>query len=466
MNKNVSIPAGGIVIISTIEKTFGLFSYLFDGIVPKSPDFIPAVKLHCYNRLAHTVSVNKILETYPAETFELLGFRKVPSKRSLYRTLERIGEHISIILYRLQCFLEEHNLIDEKQIIDFSSVVIHGKKMEMAAFGYSRDHRPDKLQINFGIATGINGIPTAITIQKGNVQDKKMMTHMINVVSRVLPKNSILIFDCGGNTHANKKQIRKLGYHYLTLMPKKVSIYKKYIHLFNAKLAEGKVRKFVLNERQYWCLKYKKEKDKFLYIYFCKELLKDQIRKKEKAFENAKERGDKILRRRRPERIPCSKGWIELEPHIQETICELSNPYITGIEGYFILESSVDADPEKILKLYKERDRAEKFIRALKEGLEIRPVRHWEKSAVIGIIFICFLTNLIINLIHFLRKNEGASKVKNVKLLKKFLINLTLTIVYEENCVVRRILSNVTEVIESFLGDFIYKICGKKFKFV
>ena len=30
-----------------------------------------------------------------------------------------------------------------------------------------------RMQINFGVSTGINGIPTAITIQRGNTQDKK-----------------------------------------------------------------------------------------------------------------------------------------------------------------------------------------------------------------------------------------------------------------------------------------------------
>jgi transposase len=39
-------------------------------------------------------------------------------------------------------------------------------------YGHSRNHRPDK-QANFGVSTGINSIPTALTIQKGNVQDKK-----------------------------------------------------------------------------------------------------------------------------------------------------------------------------------------------------------------------------------------------------------------------------------------------------
>ncbi|QQR70593.1 MAG: hypothetical protein IPI71_00345 [Methanolinea sp.] len=35
-----------------------------------------------------------------------------------------------------------------------------------------------------------------------------------------------------------------------------------------------------------------------------------------------------------------------------------------------MLESTIDDDPENILNAYKNRDRAEKFIRDLKEGAE------------------------------------------------------------------------------------------------
>src|SRR3989338_8152477 len=49
-----------------------------------------------------------------------------------------------------------------------------------------------------------------------------------------------------------------------------------------------------------------------------------------------------------------------------------SNPYITGLEGFFILESSVNELSEKILRLYKERDKAEKLIRDMKEGTDLR----------------------------------------------------------------------------------------------
>ena len=86
------------------------------------------------------------------------------------------------MLERYQQFIIESGLTDNKQIIDFSSTYLEGEKADFASYGYSRDKRPDKMQINFGIATGINGIPTAITIQKGNVQDKKHMKQMLKVI--------------------------------------------------------------------------------------------------------------------------------------------------------------------------------------------------------------------------------------------------------------------------------------------
>ncbi|MFQ6617941.1 MAG: hypothetical protein ACE5QV_04550 [Fidelibacterota bacterium] len=97
-------------------------------------------------------------------------------------------------------------------------------------------------------------------------------------------------------------------------------------------------------------------------------------------------------------KYPSDKGWVELFPSLQATINRLDNPYVNGIEGFFILESSVDADPDKILSLYKGRDKAEKFVRSLKEGNELRPLRHFSKWVVIGAVFICFLATALINL--------------------------------------------------------------------
>jgi len=456
--KNTSLPLGSIVLINKVEKGFDVFSEIFSGIGGKAKDFTGCVKLHVYNKLTHSVSTHQILETYPEEIAQYLGMKEMPAERKLYRTLERIGKCFPVLLEKHQNLITKHDIVDSKQVIDFSSTYFEGKKADMGKLGYSRDHRPDKPQINFGISTGINNIPTALTIQYGNVQDKKHMELMLKVVPEVIHKNSMLIFDAGANTKKNKKEIIDLGFQYLTLKPKRVNEYKKHIHYFTKNIGGAKHIEF--NNRYYYGVK-KNDGCETLYIFFSPELYKTHITNKERKFERKKKKGNAMLRKRKLQRLPSDKGWVEIIPHIQRTFYELDNPYINGLEGFFILESSVDDDPEKILKLYKERDKSEKFIRALKEGIEIRPIRHWNKWAIIGILFVSFLANFLINLTHLLSKKPLPVGAKNVKLLKKFLINLTLTIVYPKNKFKFTVLSNVSPQILSIFGDFVWKFADK-----
>jgi transposase len=449
---------GGISLIDKVEKDFGLVSGVFEGVTKKAKDFQGRVKLLLYNRLTHGVSIHQILETYPRESFELLGLKDEPSERSLYRTVEQVGKCYPILLERYQDVMVRQGLVDRDQLLDFSSTYFEGEKAALGAYGYSRDHRPDRKQVNFGISTGINDVPSALTIQRGNVQDREHVGMLLNVAERVLEEGSLLIFDAGANSKGNKKRIREMKHHYLTLKPKKVKTYKKYIQSF---WREEGLQRFKLKKQKYVCVK-KQEGEEFLYIFFSPRLFKDQVRKKWKKFEKQKEKGDRLVkkaRRHKPvERYPSEKGWVELYPRLQAALKELDNPYITGIEGFFILESSVDAEPEKILRLYRDRDKAEKFVRGLKEGVELRPIRHWSKWAIIGAVFIGFLTAAITNLTVNLRKN---SPVKNVKLLKKHLQNLTVTVIYPENAFRLAVVSNISPPIKALFGDFVHRYGDK-----
>lgn len=461
MNQNITIPLGSIVMLKKIENHFGLFHRLFNDVKGKAKDFIPLVKLLACNKLTHSVSIHQINNTYPVEFMRKLGMKDIPPEKSMYRALERIGRCFPVIIERYQQLIKQYRLVDKKQIIDFSSTYFEGTKSELARFGYSRDREPGKLQITFGISTGITGIPTAVTIQKGNVQDKKHMRHMIKLVSKILPRDSLLIFDTGANTKKNRKKIRILKYHFLTLRPKKVGTYKKYISFFNTQLEKGTITHMMVNQRHYSCVKKKEASGTISYIFFSPELYSSQIKAKGRKFKRQKKKGNQTLRKRKHIVLPSEQGWVTLLPVLQRTLTKIENPYITGVEGFFILESSVDSDPEKILRLYKQRDKAEKFIRALKEGIELRPLRHWNTWSVIGIFFICFLANLLIILTHILNK---ISPVKNVKLLKKQLINLTLTYVYPKNRFRFIILSNVSPEILELFGDFVWRFEDKSLK--
>jgi len=458
MSKNISFPLGGLAILDKIEKDYAFFSKLFKGLDLKMRDFIPYTKLHIFNKLSYSVSVNQILNTYPVELMDRLGFQNEPTDRSLYRLIETVGKNFQVLLFNYQEFIKENNWVDNNQLIDFTSTYFEGNKAEIAKRGFSRDHRFDRPQVNFGISTGINNIPTALTIQNGNTQDKKHMKQILKILPKIIPEEALLIFDTGANTTKNKEKILELKYHYLTLMAKRISSYKKHIFFFQNN--HDKVMMVEINERHYYYMK--KEMDsETLYIFFSPELYNDQIRIKEQKFKRQKEKGNKILKKRKYEKIPSDKGWVEMIPNLQTTLFSIDNPYITGIEGYFILESSLNEDPIKILKLYKARDKAEKFIRALKEGLELRPIRHWNTWCIYGIIFLSFIANFLINLTLMLSKS---SIYKNVKLLKKFLNNLTLTVVHPEFGFKFHVISNISSEITSILGGFIKKYEDKSLK--
>ena len=50
-------------------------------------------------------------------------------------------------------------------------------------------------------------------MQRGNVQDKRHFKYLLNVAGRVLDKGSLLIFDAGANSGANKERVVRSGFN-------------------------------------------------------------------------------------------------------------------------------------------------------------------------------------------------------------------------------------------------------------
>jgi len=177
-----------------------------------------------------------------------------------------------------------------------------------------------------------------------------------------------------------------------------------------------------MNGRHYQCVK-RQHGDEFQYIYFSETALKEQIQSKQRKYEREKNQNAALLKKTKHGKpigqYYCEEGIVIAKGILQNRLDD-TNPYINGIEGFFILESSVDTDPELILALYKDRDKAEKLIRNIKEGTEIRPVRHWNKWTIMGYILLIFLTNFLVQLT--LLRSEAIIST-NLKRLKKIITN-------------------------------------------
>jgi len=457
MKSNISFNAGNIILINKVDGKYNFFGNVFNGLAGKTKHLVESAKAFINNRLDKCVSINQITNIYPEELFQTLGFKENPKQRTLYRDLERIGIRHPLIIDQYQQLLKKNNLVSDIQFPDFSSSYFEGDKAELGALGYSRDGKPGKKQLTFGIQVGKNTIPTTLTIQKGNVNDKKHFKFMLKLSEKVLDKESLLVFDCGANTKENKKKIKNLDFHYLTLRPKRKDMYKKYVGEYR----KSKEEVLYFNERKYKCVKIK-ERGEIKYIFHCKKLYKDQKRKRNKKFKRELRKNDKLLSKvkkgKELARYLSREGDIIAKGEIQKTLDKMINPYLTGLEGFFILESSIDDESYKILKLYKGRDKAEKLIRNMKEGTELRPINHMSKEAIIGYLTIVFLTNCLISLTHNLNGNIND---KNLKLLKKKLNNLTVTVIYDKSVFKFSVLSNITLELRDLLGNSLKKFREK-----
>ena len=182
MKRSVTFSIGNVALIDKVNEKYQLFNKLFDNLGTKAKNIKQSAKLLSYNRLGDCVSINQLTSIYPEELFKQLGYKKVPADRSIYRDLDRIGIRVPFIHGRYQEMIKKNGLVSEKQFMDFSSSYFEGHKSKLGELGYSRDHEPGKEQITFGVSIGINNIPTALTIQKGNVQDKKHFKFMLKMV--------------------------------------------------------------------------------------------------------------------------------------------------------------------------------------------------------------------------------------------------------------------------------------------
>ena len=99
---------------------------------------------------------------------------------------------------------------------DLTSTYFEGKKSPLAKYGYSRDHRSDRMQVNWSLIETEEGLPITLEVYKGNVVDKKTVKRSIRRIKRIFGiKHGIFIMDRGMSTEGNIKAVVEEGFEYV-----------------------------------------------------------------------------------------------------------------------------------------------------------------------------------------------------------------------------------------------------------
>jgi len=459
-NKNISFPIGTIKTVKKYYDSLDLDT-VFEKYKTKGRDLNSLIQALLSYRLTDNQSLVQgsewtnrpdVLSMFNLEQFE---------QRTLYRVLEIIGKNYEEIIADIQDIIFEHYDFEHTNInMDWTSFILWGNKCSLGKKGYSRNHRPDKKQITVGISElsdPIN-IPIGMTIKEGNINDQTHFTDTFNQIRSRLRKNSMVVFDQGGNRKKNLALVENAELKYLTRRQINKSDEQNRIMGFDKSKTE------LIDEKNgVYGIKYKwpSRND---YFYFSENLQKNQIesklRKVDRLFEEAESIQNSIDNNRGlPKRYRINNPLIDCTYSYQTRLSDLSEgeakkilkkAAITGREGFFCLVSNKQLTLSDALSIYRKKDSIEKIFHSLKNEIDITPLRVWSDHSIYGALIIGFLAQLIISLIRF-----EYEELKHIspKFIRNSLSNLTVTVEMEGKIGKRYILSNFNPISLYVLGE-------------
>jgi transposase len=332
----------------------------------------------------------------------------LPFKDELERHLrQRLGDlfdlHYDLLLY------------------DITSTYFEGQCAlnPLAKRGYSRDGRPDCLQVLIGLVVTEEGFPLGYEVFAGNRNDATTVDEIVTTMERKYGKaDRVWVMDRGMVSEKNIARLRRSHASYIVGTPKAM------LRRFERELTdhhdwhavqEGLEVKRVSGPEgnEVFILARsadRKAKEQAMHQRFLLRL-QEGLRKLQFAITTGHLKDEGLANRRlgrllqknwrvagafqvRVERLPQAEGKARLKITWQRD--QSWNEWASVAEGCYILRSNLcDVDPKTLWKRYMELTEAEWAFRIDKDELAIRPIWHQKDHRVLAHILISFLAYVL-----------------------------------------------------------------------
>lgn len=396
----ITIPYGATWLVGLIFDLLGL-DRLLDGLKRNQGLKVSEIAraLVAFAITDRGLSVKSMEETLCDPNKRLLyGLKKDISRNDLYRTLQRLGIYRYHILRYINRVLKSRIRIGFQKIyVDWSASYIDGKSTAYIRFGHTKDHRPDRPQVSYGIAVDADsGIPIGLTVERGNINDNVHFRRTFGLIRGNLRKGAEITFDAGAHGKINTDMLNKKGFRFLTRVTVNDSDDKR----INDENSDWKVLKDGTKS-----LKFESNLGYTRVIFFSekrkKELLASYKNKAESDYEKMTDIQKSIENGNPPQKkYRNSNCFVETHLSIKEGYLDLSRAEAidkaveertSGREGYFVLLSNSEGDEQEILDRYRKRNLSEALNSDLKTGIRIRPLYAKKWEAVRGRILVSYL---------------------------------------------------------------------------
>lgn len=180
-------------------------------------DIVPPVKTMVFNRLLDPSSKLQVSEWVRTQVIDEVYPHEIPLHH-YYRSLDYVMEHKASLEEGVLWSVNDIFNIDLSLVFyDLTSSYFEGDCCPLSHYGYSRDHRPDRRQIEIGLVVNRDGIPIAHEVWEGNVKDAHTVPDTLAALqNRFGIKRCVFVGDNGMATPETITQLRTRKYEYIT----------------------------------------------------------------------------------------------------------------------------------------------------------------------------------------------------------------------------------------------------------
>jgi transposase len=294
-------------------------------------------------------------------------------------------------------------------LYDLSSSYLEGRCCSMGKHGYSRDHRGDRPQINYGLLCNGEGIPVAIEVVEGKVGDPKTVPAQIEKLKeRFRLDRVVVVGDRGMVTEARiHGDISEAGYDWISALR----------HASIQPLVAAKViTPSLFDARGIAEISHPDFPGERLIACFNPYMAEERARKRETLLQlteaEVKKVSDGCDRKKNPlegkDAIGLKAGAalarFKMAKYFKVRVGNYSLATVrndeliakeTALDGIYVIRTSVPKevmDAEKAVQTYKELSKVERAFRTLKSvDLQVRPIYHYVEPRVKAHMFLCML---------------------------------------------------------------------------
>jgi hypothetical protein len=325
----------------------------------------------------------------------------------LYAALDWLLAQQSTIEARLaRRHLGEGTLV----LYDVTSTYLEGRRCPLGQFGYSRDGKPGKPQIVFGVLCTPQGCPIAVEVFAGNTADPSTLKVQIDKLRRRFGlRRVVLVGDRGMITQARiTEELQPAGLDWITAL--------RAPQIQALAADEGPLQISLFDERDLVEITSPDYPGERLIVCRIPALAAERGRKRGELLDATEQAlcaiQTRVRRKRRPLRGAAAIGEAvgavlnrkKMAKHFIRSITDDDFTFARNdaaiaaevkLDGVYVLRTPVprDAlDTEATVRSYKALSTVERAFRSCKTvDLEVRPVYHWNEDRVRAHVFLCLL---------------------------------------------------------------------------